>query len=205
MAKQTDMIDERSFKAKGGAALREDQALAALRRGETAALAWIIHRYTPYVASVIGCVAGAYAAPSDVEELVSDVFLALWHGAGQVRPGKLRPWLGAVARNKARDHLRGLRVELPLEDDVLSLEADPMQAGAEQDELRRAVREAVLSMEQPDREIFLRHYYYLQPLKEVARQMGMRESTVKSRLRRGRAALKQRLIERGFADGLPDQ
>lgn len=190
---------------KGETALTEDQTLEGLCRGEPSALDWAVTRYTSYVASVIYHVVGAYAVPADVEELTSDVFVALWRNPERVRAGKLRPWLGAVARNKARDFLRSQRLELPLEDDVLFLDANPLEAGAEQGELRQAVRKAVFSMEQPDREIFVRHYYYLQPLRLVAEQMGMPESTVKTRLRRGRMALKERLTQGGFADGIPNQ
>ena len=50
-----------------------------------------------------------------------------------------------------------------------------------------------------DREIFLRHYYYAQTVKEVALQMGMKESTVKTRLKRGRVKLKETLMREGFA------
>ena len=41
-------------------------------------------------------------AREDVEELTADVFLALWAHAGELDPEQgLRPWLGAVARNRA--------------------------------------------------------------------------------------------------------
>lgn len=190
---------------KGETALAERKTLEGLCRGEPSALDWAVTRYTSYVASVIYHVVGSYAVPADVEELTSDVFVALWQQPERVRAGKLRPWLGAVARNKARDFLRSQRIELPLEDDILFLDADPLQEGSEQGELRQAVREAVFSMEQPDREIFVRHYYYLQPLRRVAEQMGMPESTVKTRLRRGRLDLKERLTQGGFADGIPNQ
>ena len=59
--------------------------------------------------------------PRDAEEVVSDAFLALWEHAGQVEPGKLRPWLGRVVRNKALNRLRALGGELPLEEDWLAL------------------------------------------------------------------------------------
>ena len=46
-------------------------------------------------------------AREDVEELTADVFLALCAHAGELEPEQgLRPWLGAVARNKAADWLR---------------------------------------------------------------------------------------------------
>ena len=55
------------------------------------------------------------------------------------------------------------------------------------------VREAVLSMGQPDREIFLRFYYYCQSVSVISEKMQMNPSTVKTRLHRGREKLRQHL------------
>ena len=60
------------------------------------------------------------------------------------------------------------------------------------------VRRAVFSLPDPDREIFLRHYYYAQTVQEIAHQMGLNESTVKTKLRRGRMKLKDILTREGF-------
>ena len=45
-------------------------------------------------------------------------------------------------------------------------------------------------MEQPVREIFLRHYYYYQTVERIAGEMKLNPSTVKSHLRRGREKLR---------------
>ena len=59
------------------------------------------------------------------------------------------------------------------------------------------MREAVLAMPYPDREIFLRHYYYGQKLEAIAQEMDMNLSTVKTRLRRGREKLRS-VLEQEF-------
>ena len=46
-----------------------------------------------------------------------------------------------------------------------------------------------------DREIFLRYYYYLQPAPEIAQAMGLTHGAVRTRLSRGRAALKKTLLQ----------
>ena len=52
-------------------------------------------------------------------------------------------------------------------------------------------------MGEPDRTLFLRHYYYGDKLKDAARDLDMKLSTAKSRLLRGRRALKEQLTEGG--------
>ena len=51
---------------------------------------------------------------------------------------------------------------------------------------------------EPDREIFLRYYYYEQKIAEIADEMAMNAGTVKSRLRRGREKLRQTLEKGDF-------
>ena len=50
----------------------------------------------------------------------------------------------------------------------------------------------------PDREVFLRHYYYAQTVQEIAHCMDLNLSTVKTKLRRGRTRLKEILTREGF-------
>ena len=63
----------------------------------------------------------------------------------------------------------------------------------EQAEERKNVRRAVEGLGEPDREIFLRHYYYAQTVTEIGQSMDLNVSTVKTKLRRGRQRLKEML------------
>ena len=74
-----------------------------------------------------------------------------------------------------------------------------VNASVERAEEQAQVRRAVFSLPPPDKEIFLRHYYYAQTVREVAAAMGLNESTVKTRLRRGRDKLKQLLTKEELA------
>ena len=145
--------------------------------------------------------------PRDAEEVVSDAFLALWEHAGQVEPGKLRPWLGRVVRNKALNRLRALGGELPLEEDWLALEPDrrpgPAEA-VEQAERAELIRALLNGLSPQDRAIFLRHYYYGQTAADIGAALAMPPSTVKVRLHRGRKKLKELLMERGYSCACAD-
>ena len=78
------------------------------------------HRYAPYVAGVIKRVLGNLGTQEDLEELSSDVFVALWRQAPSLREDtSLKLWLGVVARNQGLKHLRSLRLSLPLEEAIL--------------------------------------------------------------------------------------
>lgn len=179
--------------------MTEAQALKKLQGGSQEALSWLIRRYTPYVTVVVRNVIGGSLTEEDIEETAADVFFTLWEQSGAVRPGAVRPYLGSVARNKALQRLRNAGKTVPLEDDVLEISAGNPQREIEREELNRTVREAVLAMSWPDREIFLRHYFHFQTVAKIAEEMDIPESTVKSRLRRGREKLKETLTK-NFAE-----
>lgn len=176
----------------------EHEALSALRRRDERALEWFIDRYAAYVGAVVANIIASSLSIADTEEVSADVFYTLWVNAKRIRPGKVKPYLAGVARNKAKERLRRCGVELPLEDDVLLLRADPPERKLEAREQARFIRQAIQSMQQPEREIFFRYYYYCQPLAQIAQQMALSPSTVKTRLHRGRQKLKETLTKGGY-------
>lgn len=176
----------------------EKSALKALKRKDETALAWFIDRYAAYVNTIICNIIGAAMPPSDVEEVASDVFFTLWTNAGKVMPGKVKAYLSGIARNKAKERTRKIGQDIPLEDDILLFSSDDPERIFEAREQAAFMKEAMLKMQDPDREIFLRHYYCYQPVAAIADEMDMNISTVKTKLRRGRNKLKDILAEGGY-------
>ena len=169
--------------------MREEEKLVkALRRGELSALEELLDRYTPYVSSVIARILRGRQA--DVEELTADVFLAAWDNRAKLQPGKVKGYLGAIARNRAFNLLRASRESLPLEDDVLLLETEGPDRALDKKETARV----------DNQELFVRHYYYGQTVQEAAEAMGLNQSTAKTWLRRGRETLKTMLKKEGYGN-----
>lgn len=176
--------------------MREEKAIELIRNKDPDGLSVLMNRYIPYVSAIVWNILLFSMTVQDAEEVVSDVFMAAWNQPQDLQPGKVKQWLGAVARNKARNALRGAATDLPLEEDVLELPDDSPLEKVEREEEVRLVRQAIDALPQKDREIFLRHYYYIQPVAEISREMRMPEATVKTRLRRGRMKLKEYLTGR---------
>ena len=174
--------------------MTDEQILRKMRQGNPAGLEAMMDRYIPYVSAIAWNILREYMPKEDAEEVVSDVFLAAWEQADALKSGHVKQWLGAVARNKAKNRLRLMGHNLPLEEDVLEIpdEFTPVSK-AEKAEERRQVRKAVNSLGEPDREIFLRHYFFGQTVSEIGTGMRLNESTIKTKLRRGRQKLKEML------------
>lgn len=170
--------------------MKDAKLLQELRTGKTAAMDEVIDRYGSYVAAVIHNQLGRLSCPQDVEELASDTFLALWQNREKLRSDSLRPWLGAVARNRARSHLRKLGELTVSAEDMLIIADDCAAARMEEQERRQLLSKALDSLGEPEREIFVRRYYYNQSVPDIAAETGLHPENVKTRLRRGREKLK---------------
>jgi len=162
--------------------------LRGIRGGHEYALEQAIDKYTAYVCTIIRNTAGAALTHEDIEEVASDVFLALWENADKA--DRLKAYIAAIARNKAKNKIRKVAEILPLEECILADNGGTPEVHAISEEERRMVKSAVLAMEDTDREIFLRHYYCTQTVPDISRETGMDESAVKQRLVRGRKKLK---------------
>ncbi|MDR0986077.1 MAG: sigma-70 family RNA polymerase sigma factor [Ruminococcus sp.] len=166
-----------------------------IQNGSERALGRVIDKFSAYVCTVIRNTAGDSLSHEDVEELASDVFLALWNNADKIRGDNLKAYLGRIAHNSALNRLRQITESLPLDDETVS-ESDLIGEVISNEE-REAVRSAVMEMNSPDREIFLRYYYNAEPVKVVAEGTGLTEAAVKHRLSRGREKLRARIVKEG--------
>lgn len=72
---------------------------------------------------------------------------------------------------------------------------NPLEEQAVLEAQKQALLAAVESMKEPDREIFLRYYYYFETMEEIALRLEMPVGTVKAKLHRGRKRLKDTLTE----------
>lgn len=178
--------------------MRDELILRKMKRGDPGGLEELMDRYIPYVSAVVWNILRNAMSAEDAEEVVSDVFLAAWEQAKDLHPNAIKAWLGSVARHKALNKLRIRGLNLPLEDDILEIPtAETPEQKLTRKEEAKLVRKAVDSLGEPDREVFLRHYFYTQTVQEISGIMNMNESTVKTKLRRGRSRLKDILTRWG--------
>lgn len=174
--------------------MTEETVLRDLQRGSERALEWFISKYTGYVSTIIYNIIGEYMDLSQIEDVTSDVFFTLWQHAQEARPGHVRGYLAAIARNKAKNKCREMQLPFPREELVIGDTLPGPEDSVQRRELTQAVRKAVLELPQPDREIFLRFYFCYQTAEQISGEMQINLSTVKTKLRRGREKLKEDLI-----------
>ena len=182
----------------------EQYLIQQIKTGSQKALETVIDRYGSYVKAIATNIIKPPMTDADVEEVVSDVFLSLWSHPGDPDRGSLKGYLAAITRNKARDRLRRFHIEIPLENDFLEVPVEDSCRQIELAQLKQAVKQMVDRLEEPDRTILLRYYYFYQKTDAIARDMGMNPATVRTKLARSRQKLKEWLTQE-FSDDVRER
>lgn len=173
--------------------MNEKILLKRLKHKSEKALSEVIEKYTAYVTTIIREILDNKATEEDREELVADVFIALWKTAERVdyiHYSSLKAYIGMIARNKAKDFLRTQKdIKLELYDDVLIID-NGIEIKILQKEQQLYIKALLNRLKPQDQKIFLLYYYQCKKIDEIASIMQMNPQTVKTRLRRGRETLR---------------
>lgn len=143
----------------------------------------------------------------DAEECVNNTWLGAWNSMPPQRPNCLSAWLGKIVRNLSLNRFKQYnakkrgsgQTEL-----VLSELEDciPSQTSVERvvDEMIfvEAINQFLYAMPEQKRNIFIRRYWYLYPVRDIAKAYGMSESKVISMLFRMRKELRVHLEKEGI-------
>jgi RNA polymerase sigma-70 factor (ECF subfamily) len=158
-------------------------------------------KYYNYVFTIIYNIVRESATIEDVEEIAADVFVKLWNNRNKLDPKykSIKPYLASISRNTTINYLKTMGdIELPLEEDFLILDIDEVEEKILDKELSKMLNQCIKELEEPDREIIIRYYFFYEKVKDIAVKLDMNESTVKTKLFRSREKLKNMLVKGGF-------
>ena len=164
-------------------------------------------KYGPYCRAIAR---GILERREDAEECVNDTWLRAWNAMPPQRPSVLRMFFAKITRNLSFDRVRSRTAqkrgggELPLVLEELSqciVRESPLEDAVLAQELDRSVRAFLRTL--PDREcdVFLRRYFFTEPLADIAAGYGLSRNHVSVLLRRTRTKLRDHLQKEGFLDG----
>lgn len=175
---------------------------ARLRRGDTSGLTGLMGRHQDRLFRYLLRLAGD-------EAVAEDVFQQTWLQVAErisrydgARP--FGPWLFAVARNLALDHLRRRRSESLEEVDEpaapAGIESDPLAHAIARERTGR-VAAALFALAPLDREVLALRFEEDLALPQLAQTLGVPVPTAKARLYRALARLRERMLAAAPAEG----
>ena len=143
--------------------------------------------------------------PSDVEECLNDAYLAVWNTIPPQKPESLCAYICAVVRNLSlkRYHQNTAKKRASEYDVALDELCGCLCAqGSVEDEYDAkeavvCVNEFLRSESRTNRYIFVRRYFFADPVSDIAARVSMSENAVSVRLSRTREKLRAYLFKKG--------
>lgn len=163
--------------------------LADIARGDLAAFQRFYECFAP---ALLGYVRRLCRDPSLAEDLLQEVFVAVWQKAASYRPdrGDAAGWLYTIARNRLIDHWR--KTGGPVDEGALDLERLPARAERGSD-LLLTVRKALRQVSPDQRRAIELAYFGGLTYEETAERLRLPVGTLKSRIRLGLRAMRAML------------
>jgi RNA polymerase sigma-70 factor (ECF subfamily) len=169
---------------------QDRELIARVGREDRAAFRELYERHAPSLLAALR----RMCPGTDCEDLLQEVFIAVWRRSALYRPERGEPltWLFAILRNKVIDHRRRLAARPRYEElDVETQVAGAVQAGAEE---RRLVLEQAMVRLRPDERRALEMTYFAGlTYEEAAAALAVPLGTLKSRLAAGLRRLRDAL------------
>lgn len=177
--------------------MQDEILINRLKRRDMNAFEEVIATYKNYVGAIVKNRISTSMGLEDVEEVVADVFFALWKQSGKLdsKKGTIKNYLGILARNMAINKLRANHEMLLAVDDM----EIPDDASPELEIINRETMDIlkceVDTLKYPDIEIFTKYHIYGETVKVIAEEMQLNPNTVKSKLARSRKKLKNNYLK----------
>lgn len=165
--------------------------------------AWgeIVRRYKD---AVFGVALGILGSAPDAEDAMQDSFIRAYENLEKFDINrKFSTWIFTVTSNLCKNKLRRERFLAPLRGVASMVSGDDPAEQVERDERAALVREALAELEEKYRAPLVLRFYGELEYQEIAEALNIPAGTVKTRIHRGKRALKDLLSAKGVTAYAP--
>ena len=144
----------------------------------------------------------------DSEECVNYTWLFTWNSIPPRRPSILSSFVSKITRNTAIDRYRKRNAQKRMDSHMEDIAGEVEKIGSaissdieiylKKKELVKLFDHFLSTLSERDRDIFIRRYWYMDPIKAIADRHACGESKIKSVLARNRKKLYRLLKEAGY-------
>ncbi len=175
--------------------MSEEELIRRAQAGDWNAFELLLERHRTALART------AYLVTRDreaIQDIMQEALIQIWRDLRSYKPyGSFKAWMLKIMLNKARKHYRKKRVQtVPLEAALgVSGNAEGPEEMVERREQSHRLKWALDLLSTDHREALILRYYNELTVPEIAKVLGCREGTIKSRLSRAQRRLEQALFE----------
>ena len=182
----------------------DPELIRKIRDGDVSAFEQLFNSYQKRVYNIIYRMVGN---EQDAADLTQEAFVRMFNARHRLNSeGAFLAWMRTIATNICRDHFRkrkrtikGDSLDAPIcidgdeiEKEVADWSNNPERTYEKKD-LQATVQGALSTLSEEHRAVVVLHHIEGMDIREIARELGIPEGTVKSRLARARDELKRKL------------
>lgn len=141
----------------------------------------------------------------DIDDNISEIFFEIWKSLDNVKKSlNIKAYIVGITKKCTYDYLsKSCAEKTAYGGDISDFENDlgidlDMETEMSAKANSLIIADVINSMSSPDKEVFIRRYYYFERIKSIASNMKISEKKVENILYRRKEMLKKELIERGI-------
>ena len=159
----------------------------------------IVNDYNNYIRTIIKN-STISLSNEDTDEIVLDVFMALWKNQSKLDRNKsMSAYISGITNNLIKYKFRQNKTHENIEDfEDVSNDMNNIELISIQNEKEIIISNELDNLKTEDRQIFIEYYYSQKSIKEISYTLNMSESKIKSKLFRIRKRLYKTLKKRGY-------
>lgn len=164
--------------------------------GKTLLIEDIVNDFSNYICTIIRN-SNLKISDEDIEELVSDVIFTIWKNQDKLDINrKIAPYIAGITKNLVKKKYRDTKVFDNIEDYEDNLIEDSnIELQFIENERNKYIMKHLDKLKKEDKTIFILYYFNEKNINDIAIELNMSESKVKSKLFRTRNKLKKYLKE----------
>ncbi|MCX7745878.1 MAG: sigma-70 family RNA polymerase sigma factor [Clostridia bacterium] len=177
--------------------ITEENIVKQLKTKDPRALEYVMSNYGKKVYALVYNVLKGVGSNEDIEECVSETFVQVWNRADEYSEerGSFKTWILILAKFKALDFRRAkLKIKAFSTEDMEIPSKESVESKVLDIEERRQIIEAINHLNETDKQIFYKRYFFYESIESIAKQFKMTREAVDNRLWRGRKRLKEALL-----------
>ena len=163
----------------------------------------IIDDFYGYVYIIVKNGVSIAMTDEDIEEIVSDVFVAIWKNSiNLLKTTEIKPYIIGIDKNVIRNKYRNTELNFSISDYEENLiDTCNIEKITEENEQNKVILDTLKTVKPKEYEIFIMFYYESKSVKEIAKVLNLSTSNVKTILHRVRKVIKRNLEDGGYSYG----
>ena len=154
----------------------------------------IVDDYSSYVKTIINNAVGNTLKDEDKEEIMLDTFFILWKNFNDSKNiYVLNSYIAGITRNLVKEKLRKIHYTVDISDYENIIEMESNALYEEEREEITYLKNSLKKLKEMDIKIINLYYYSSKSIKDIAKELNISESNVKTKLHRIRKKLNKQL------------